>query len=132
MKFFTPRARAVNLGSKMEDVAAHYLRSAGLTIERRNYRCTAGEIDLIARDNETLVFVEVRYRRSARFGGAKVSVNRSKQQKLLTAASHYLQQQKLNCPCRFDVIAIEGGDRENGSGAKDIHWITNAFWAEGH
>lgn len=119
-----------SLGSQMEDAAARYLQGAGLTIETRNFRCPAGEIDLIARDNETLVFVEVRYRRNARFGGATASVNRRKQQKLIASAKHYLQHKKRNCPCRFDVVAIEGTGIENGAAAENIHWVVNAFWSE--
>jgi len=106
----------------METAAARYLQAAGLTIAARNYRGRRGEIDLIARDGDTLVFVEVRYRRSSRFGSAGASVDARKQQKLLATAHGYLQQHKLDCPCRFDVIAIDG-DMQN------IQWIKDAFGA---
>lgn len=106
----------------MEDAAARYLQRAGLSIERRNYRCRRGEIDLIARDGDTLVFVEVRYRRDNRYGSASATVDTRKQSKLLATADSYLQQFKLECPCRFDVVAIEG-DTQN------IQWIRGAFGA---
>jgi putative endonuclease len=116
----------VGVGAQMEEIAAQHLRAAGLKIEQRNYRCRQGEIDLIARDGDILVFVEVRYRRSDQYGGAGASVDRRKQRKLLAAASNYLQQRKLDCPCRFDVIAIDGAIE---GGTHKLHWITGAFEA---
>jgi len=113
-----------SIGSQMEAVAERHLTSAGLRIVERNFRGRFGEIDLIARDGGTLVFVEVRYRRSRRFGGAGVSVDFRKQRKLLATANGYLQYRKINCPCRFDVITIERG---NHSESLDIDWIKNAF-----
>jgi putative endonuclease len=74
------------------------------------------------RDGGTLVFVEVRYRRSDRFGTAAETVDRRKQQRLTAAASHYLQTHPTLLPCRFDVVAVSGEDR--------IHWIKNAFVVE--
>lgn len=106
----------------MEEAAARYLQGAGLVIEDRNYRCRLGEIDLIARDGNTLVFVEVRYRRNNRYGTAGATVDARKQRKLLATADSYLQQFKLECPCRFDVVAIEGD-------AQNIQWIRDAFGA---
>ncbi|AMX02052.1 putative endonuclease [Microbulbifer thermotolerans] len=106
----------------METVAARYLQAAGLRLVTRNYHGRYGEIDLIAKDGNTLVFVEVRYRRSSRFGSAGASVDLRKQKKLVATAQTYLQQNKLDCPCRFDVIAIEGD-------TQDIHWIKGAFGA---
>lgn len=106
----------------MEEAAARYLQRAGLSIERRNYRCRRGEIDLIARDGDTLVFVEVRYRRNNRYGSASATVDARKQSKLLATADSYLQHFKLECPCRFDVVAIEGD-------AQNIQWIRGAFGA---
>ncbi|WP_377517498.1 YraN family protein [Microbulbifer taiwanensis] len=119
---FKPPADSV--GAQMEEVAARHLRDAGLTLLTRNYRSRRGEIDLIARDGDTLVFVEVRYRRSSRFGSAGASVDARKQQKLLATAQSYLQQYRLDCPCRFDVFAIDGaaeGDTQN------IQWLKDAF-----
>lgn len=86
----------------------------------RNYHCRGGEIDIIMRDSKELVFVEVRMRRNPLFASAIESVDRHKQQRLVTAASHYLQATGLqHSPCRFDVV---GFDR-NGN----IDWIRNAF-----
>jgi uncharacterized protein (TIGR00252 family) len=81
-----------------------------------------GEIDLVMRDGATLVFVEVRYRRSDRFGAPAETVDRRKQQRLTAAANHYLQAHPTVLPCRFDVVAVSGGDR--------IEWIKNAFAVE--
>lgn len=110
----------------MEETAARYLQAAGLTLLERNYRGRRGEIDLIARDGDTVVFTEVRYRRSDRFGSAGATVDARKQQKLLTTAYSYLQRERLDCPCRFDVIAIDGAP--DGEGLT-IQWIKNAFGA---
>ncbi|MCO1333696.1 YraN family protein [Microbulbifer sp. OS29] len=120
MKLFKGPSSA--LGTQMEDAAARYLKPAGLFLLERNYRSYYGEIDLIARESDTVVFVEVRFRRKSRFGGAAVSVDTRKQKKLLATANSYLQQHKLDCPCRFDVLAIDGN-------AHNIQWIKNAFEA---
>lgn len=117
------------IGNQMEDAAAQRLRAAGLTIVERNFSSRFGEIDLIAMDGNTLVFVEVRFRRNNHFGGAGISVDQRKQRKLLATANSYLQYRRLDCPCRFDVIAIEqhatGGGREQHN--LNIQWIANAF-----
>jgi putative endonuclease len=79
----------------------------------------AGEVDLVMRERDgTLVFVEVRARSSAGFGGAAASVTATKQRRLLFAAQHYLQRLANLPPCRFDVVAVEGGQ---------IEWIRAAF-----
>ncbi len=114
------------IGRHAEQLAEHYLQQHGLLTRQRNYRCRGGEIDLIMSDGETLVFIEVRYRKHQGFGGAAASVDRHKQQRLLLAAQHYLQKQHAaNQPCRFDVVAITPGN--NGQNA--IEWITNAIEA---
>ncbi|WGL17952.1 YraN family protein [Microbulbifer bruguierae] len=112
------------IGTKMEGLAEQHLIAAGLRIVERNFRGRFGELDLIARDGNTLVFVEVRYRRNRMFGGAVASVDFRKQRKLIATANGYLQYRRLDCPCRFDVISIELGGR-----AEDlkIDWIQNAF-----
>lgn len=114
------------IGRHAEQYAEKYLHQQGLQLLQRNYRCRGGEIDLIMTDDETLVFVEVRYRRHQGFGGAAASVDRYKQQRLLVAAQHYLQKHHAgNHPCRFDVVAVMPG--KNGQNA--IEWITNAIEA---
>lgn len=108
-------------GQQYEKRAEQFLLSQGLTLAARNYGCKLGEIDLIMYSGQTLVFIEVRYRRYAHFGGAAASVTPAKQQKLRRAALSYLQAQGLNeaqQPCRFDLIACDG---------HKLHWIENAF-----
>lgn len=109
-------------GAAAEDFALRYLEARGLRLVARNFRCRAGELDLILRDGEQLVFVEVRSRRYSQFGTPAESVTRTKQQKLLRAAAFYLQRQRLDLPCRFDVVAIlQAGD------APQVEWIQDAF-----
>ncbi|MFB1485552.1 MULTISPECIES: YraN family protein [unclassified Thiocapsa] len=110
------------VGDAKERLAEDYLKRRHLQPIARNHRCRFGEIDLVMRDGETLVFVEVRYRRSDRFGSPAETIDRRKQQRLTAAASHYLQAHPTLLPCRFDVVAVSGGDR--------IEWIKNAFAVE--
>ncbi len=115
----TPREK----GADKERLAQTYLEAQGLLLVASNYRCRRGEIDLVMRDGQTLVFVEVRYRASERFGGAAASVGLAKQRRLQAAAGHFLQGHGHGnaLPCRFDVLAIGAGDR--------IDWIRDAFGA---
>ena len=107
-------------GRDAEDLAAAFLQQAGLTLVARNYRCRFGEIDLIARDGKTLVFVEVRMRSSDRFGGAAASITAAKRAKLLRTARHYLAGIARAPACRFDALLINGNDNS-------IEWLKNAF-----
>lgn len=118
--------RSKAAGDRFESVAERYLNGRGLATVRRNYSCRAGEIDLVMRDGDTFVFVEVRYRRSRGFGGAAASVTRGKQKKLVATARHYLLSlhRVTEPPCRFDVVAL-GGDPAK----PDIDWIAGAFSA---
>jgi len=113
-------------GKIAEDKALAYLKRNGLALHQRNYRTPYGEIDLIMIDPELrgLVFVEVRYRNSDRFGGPAQSVDRVKQGKLIASAEHFRQHhdQFVDCPCRFDVVTLSGG-LEKGS----LQWYRNAF-----
>lgn len=114
----------IELGQLAEQVAAEFLEQQGLKLIERNYRCRNGEIDLIMRFGSYLVFVEVRYRKYRNYGGAAASVDWRKQQKLLSAAQHYLQKRRAtNRPCRFDVIAVS----PDSDGTLCCDWITNAF-----
>lgn len=116
-----PPQPPVPRGREAEQRAYDYLVAQGLTPVARNYRAPGGEIDLIMRQRDTLVFVEVRFRRHARFGTAAESVNRLKQARLRVAAEHYLQR-NARCrthACRFDVVALDG---ETG-----LQWLQNAF-----
>ncbi|HEY9147442.1 MAG TPA: YraN family protein [Gammaproteobacteria bacterium] len=111
-------------GRHAEQLAERYLGGKGLRLLARNYRCRGGEIDLIMSDGDSLVFVEVRYRKHQHFGGAAASVDRRKQQRLILAAQYYLQQTRSSSlPCRFDVVAISPG----GHDGPRIEWLTNAF-----
>ncbi|HJV87170.1 MAG TPA: YraN family protein [Noviherbaspirillum sp.] len=107
-------------GDAAEDRALHFLEQQGMTPIARNFRCKGGEIDLVMRHRDTLVFVEVRKRGTARFGGAAASVTARKQARLVIAAQVFLQRYKIPPPCRFDVIAIEG---------ERINWLQNAIEA---
>lgn len=109
-------------GTAAETLALCYLEARGLTLETRNFRCRGGELDLIMRDGEYLVFVEVRSRRYARYGIPAESVTRAKQRRLLRAAALYLQRRHFDLPCRFDVVAILQPDDE-----PRIEWIQDAF-----
>jgi len=106
-------------GNKAEQRALRYLLDQGLKHLESNFRSRFGEIDLILQDRETLVFVEVRYRKQASHGGAAASVDRYKQQKLIKTGLCYLQKHSPEAVCRFDVVAIE----EKGK----LVWIRNAF-----
>ncbi|WP_018152655.1 YraN family protein [Leeia oryzae] len=107
-------------GHSAEQLAALYLQQQGLKLLTRNYRCRFGEIDLIMQDGKTLVFVEVRARKSKTFGGAVASVTASKQQKLILTAQSYLSTLRHLPACRFDVVGFEGQDAPP-------HWIRHAF-----
>lgn len=107
-------------GEAAETLACEYLRSQGLVVTARNYRCRFGEIDIVAREGRTLVFIEVRRRRTEAFGGAASSITRGKRLRLLTAARHYLGRFNAAPPCRFDALLISGEPAR-------IEWIRNAF-----
>jgi putative endonuclease len=107
-------------GDAAEEQARRYLEARGLRTVARNIHSRFGELDLIMQEQQTLVFVEVRYRRSSRFGGAVASVDVRKQQRLIATAHGYLQQHPHDGPCRFDVVGI-GGDTD------EIEWLKNAF-----
>jgi putative endonuclease len=113
------------LGDEAEALALAHLQDQGLRLVERNYRVArgprsrGGEIDLILRDRDgTLVFVEVRSRRSGLHGGAAASIGTAKQASLRLAARHYLLRLPVLPPCRFDVVAIDKGC---------IEWIPGAF-----
>jgi len=108
-------------GAQAERWAAEYLQQQGLKPVTQNYRSRCGEIDLIMQDGVTLVFVEVRQRSSARFGGAAASIDHHKQQRLIRTAQHYLANLNRIPPCRFDVVLM---DDANGRNAE---WLKNAF-----
>lgn len=125
MLFGIGKAPHLAVGEQAEDHALAYLQAQGLALVERNYRCRGGEIDLIMRDGDKLVFVEVRYRAdNQRFGGALASVGTRKQARLIIAASHYLMAKRIDRPTRFDVAAVS-----SGQGKLAIQWIKDAFQA---
>ena len=107
----------MNRGAAAEGLAARFLTARGLVIVQRNYRCRGGEIDLIARDGETLVFVEVRLRRNRAFGTAAESITAAKRRRLRLAARHYLARLGREPPCRFDAMLLDALATEN------IEWL---------
>ena len=114
-------------GHTQEILAAKYLREHGLKLTRSNYQCRVGEIDLImVASRRVMVFVEVRFRRSSRFGTALDSITRTKQRKIRRTAAHFLisNPQFANRICRFDVIGISPSPR---SGELQYQWIKSAF-----
>ena len=110
------QATAVSVGRDAEARAQRFLQQQGLKLIEKNFRCRVGEIDLIMRDEQMLVFVEVRFRKDQRFGGAAASVGLIKQQRLWRSASFYLMRFPRVPACRFDLVAIEGND---------LHWLKN-------
>ncbi len=108
-------------GRRAERLAEKYLHKQGLRILARNFLCKNGELDLVMRDNEFLVFVEVRYRAQ---GGALESINSTKQRRVMACAVRYLQVQHLSerQARRFDIVTVQG-DWQNPS----IDWIQDAF-----
>ncbi|HEX5339909.1 MAG TPA: YraN family protein [Gammaproteobacteria bacterium] len=114
-------------GSQAEDQALAELERCGLRLVQRNYRCPQGELDLVMEDGDSLVIVEVRYRRERGFGSAAETVGAGKQHKLLLAAQHLLQQDTRlrRKPLRFDVFAIT----EQRDGRAEREWIRDAFRA---
>ena len=114
-------------GDRAELLACRYLKRRGLRLLTRNFHCRRGEIDLVMRDGDSLVFVEVRYRQHTSFGHAAETVTRAKQHRIVHCARYYMTvHQNWNIPARFDVVAIEGKPDD-----LRIEWITNAFQLDG-
>lgn len=112
-----------SLGKVGEELAMAHLKKMKYKILEKNYKCPLGEVDLVARDKNTLVFIEVKTRKTKDFGGPAAAVDLRKQRQLCKVALHYLNQKKLNnIPARFDVVAIEF----IGS-APHVEIIPNAF-----
>ena len=116
-----------NLGVRGEEEAARFLQNAGYTIVERNFRVRYGEIDIIARKEEELVFVEVRTTSSTEFGGPLATVTRKKQRQIIRIANMFLAQRGLtdDCNCRFDVIGLV----PKKDGSWHLEHISEAFEA---
>lgn len=112
-------------GLDCEALAVTHLQLGGVEVLARNLRCRAGELDIVARDNQILVVVEVRQRTNEDFGGALESVSWRKQRKIIRATRYFLQVHRewRAFPLRFDVIAVEG----TPEGAHHIRWVKDAF-----
>jgi putative endonuclease len=114
-------------GQWHEAMAENHLIGQGLKPLTRNFHAYRGEIDLVMQDHDSLVFVEVRFRKNACFGSAAESITINKQRHLIQAAQRFLQlhPKMTDKACRFDVIAITG--TANSSDTPKIDWIKNAF-----
>ena len=111
-------------GESAEEQAHKFLINKGLKPVCRNFRCKQGELDLVMTDGQTLVIIEVRFRKTDQYGSAVESVTRTKQSRIIAATQFFLSSQanlsqKVDRPIRFDVVAISGND--------NIDWIKNAF-----
>lgn len=112
-------------GKVTEAFAENYLIQQGLVVVDKNVHCRQGEIDLVMRDGDTFVFVEVKYRKNNHFGSAAEAVSITKQNKIKHCVAFFFQQANLNeynTPCRFDVIALEGNINQ-----PQVTWLKNAF-----
>lgn len=106
-------------GDRSEQLACNYLKKQGLHLIDKNFRCKYGEIDLIMQDRQTLVIVEVRFRKSNQYGSALESITAKKQSRIIATTQYYLLTNKIKSLIRFDVITM--------SSDTDINWIKNAF-----
>ncbi|TAL11647.1 MAG: YraN family protein [Nitrospirae bacterium] len=114
------------LGSEGERAAAAFLEARGYRIRERNYRTRLGELDLVAEEGDTLVFVEVKVRRNDRFGGPAAAITAAKQARIARLAQQYVVSRRLGGrPCRFDVVLIWGAD----PGTRRIELLPGAFEA---
>ncbi len=120
-----PEATTTRDGQAAERQALEYLQGQGLRLLTQNWRCKGGELDLVMLDSDTVVFVEVRYRLHAAFGGALGSIDGRKQKRLVLAASLFLQKESrwAKHPCRFDVVALQGRHHAG----QPLQWLKNAF-----
>jgi putative endonuclease len=117
------------LGRLGEAAARAYLEAHGVRVLQGNVAYPAGELDLVARDGDTLVFVEVKTRTSRAFGPPSLAVHRRKQRQIVRAAQWYLAERRLGEPaCRFDVLAVTFAP---GAPGPRVDWIRDAFPAEG-
>ena len=113
-------------GARYESLALAHLERAGLTLIARNFTCRYGELDLVMRERDVVVFVEVRFRSASRFGDGVDSIGAAKRAKLVRAAGAFLAEHPrlAGAACRFDVLAIAGD-----ADAPSIDWRPNAFEA---
>ena len=112
-------------GDEYEALACHYLQQAGLVLLCQHFKFKRWEIDLVMQQGQTLVFVEVKYRKNSEFGGASCALSAAQINRLRGTAHYYLQRhhlQEQKTPCRFDLVAITGE-----ASSYQIEWFKNAF-----
>jgi putative endonuclease len=105
-------------GRRWENAALDHLKHHGLALVEANFSCKGGEIDLVMRERDTLVFVEVRQRADRKHGGAAASITPAKIRRLVRAAQYYLLRFPRTPPCRFDVVAFDGDQ---------LDWLRNVI-----
>ncbi|KPK57686.1 MAG: hypothetical protein AMJ59_18265 [Gammaproteobacteria bacterium SG8_31] len=123
----TQRAAHIATGQRAEEWAHQFLTQQGLELVTRNFRCRRGEIDLIMRHGQHLVFVEVRYRKTSRYGSAAETVDSRKRARLIRCAEYFLTcfPSLARFPARFDVVTL--APDASGAVSFDTGWIPNAF-----
>ncbi|MEC9483809.1 MAG: YraN family protein [Halomonas sp.] len=109
-------------GESIERLAGEWLQARGLTLVARNQHAKGGEIDLVMRDGDTLVFVEVRHRADSRHGHPLETITLAKQRRLIRAARFYLLHNGLSCGCRFDAVGVTGAPPD-----LEYTWVRAAF-----
>ncbi|WP_110643581.1 YraN family protein [Salinicola sp. CPA57] len=117
-----PAPHRRQLGQQVEQAAARWLETQGLTLIASNQHAKGGEIDLVMRDGDNLVFVEVRHRQRMDYGDPLETITLAKQRRIIKAARFYLHAQRLSCPCRFDVVGVTGSLPK-----LEFDWIRAAF-----
>lgn len=123
------KSRRQAVGRRGEEAARAFLKRRGVQILAENFVCAAGEIDLVGRDGDTLVFIEVKARTSAAFGPPHLAVHRRKQKQIVRAAQWYLAERRTpEVACRFDVLAVTFP--EDGATPR-VDWVRDAFPLEG-
>jgi len=118
--------RRSSKGKAAEKIAGSHLKKNGIKLIDKNFYRRYGEVDLIMQDQETLVFIEVRYRKKLDYGGARESITPNKQKKIQTTALYYIQKKGCEFNTRFDVVALTGNNINNPNNIS-IEWIQNAF-----
>jgi putative endonuclease len=118
-----PRTKKKELGKKGEEIALRFLKKKGYRIIEKNYVCTMGEMDIIAKEKDTLAFIEVKTRTSTTFGPPQLAVNSKKQMQLSKVALYFLKEKRIeDVKARFDVVAILLGPK-----GEEIELIQDAF-----
>jgi len=115
------------IGKSGEDRVTLYLRKKGFEILKRNYQCKFGEIDIIAKNSELIIFVEVKTRKKGSLVSAGESVDSFKQQRITLTANDFLSKTDYNLQPRFDVAEVTTEENDNGETEYSLNYIKNAF-----